>query len=169
MRVSARSRVSAVSQWSTYFSAQVGAGAALSGLVFVALSINLRQILSASSLVGRAAEALLVLLLPVIVGLLALAPSTSGASASPILVFILVVGAAVVVIIVRARHDTGRSTRDYALRVIFVAGAVLVEAMGGLLVVTQSSAGPAWLADGGIVCMLAGVAEAWVLLVEILR
>jgi modulator of FtsH protease len=51
--------------WHTFFSTQAEVSAALTGLVFVALSINLKQILSLPGLADRAGEALLLLLLPV--------------------------------------------------------------------------------------------------------
>ena len=59
-----------VGDWSTFFAAQVGAGAALTGLVFVALSINLKQILAFPGLPSRAAEAIILLMQPVLIGAL---------------------------------------------------------------------------------------------------
>src|SRR5262249_51640091 len=47
--------------WDSFFVAQVSASAALTGLVFVALSINLQRIMNFPQLVDRAAEALIVL------------------------------------------------------------------------------------------------------------
>ena len=47
--------------WSDFFVAQVGATAALAGLVVVAISINLQRILSFPQLPGRAAEMLILL------------------------------------------------------------------------------------------------------------
>src|SRR3954452_21156184 len=49
--------------------------AALAGLVFVALSINLRDILGAPGLTGRAAEAIILMVQPVIAALLVLIPN----------------------------------------------------------------------------------------------
>ncbi len=43
--------------WANFFVAEVGASAALTGLVVVAISINLAKILSYPSLPDRAAEA----------------------------------------------------------------------------------------------------------------
>ena len=47
--------------WANFFVAEVGAAAALSGLVIVAISINLQRILSFPQLPGRAAEMLIML------------------------------------------------------------------------------------------------------------
>ena len=79
-----------VGDWSTFFAAQVGAGAALTGLVFVALSINLKQILSFPGLPSRSAEAIILLMQPVIVGALVLIPEQRLVAVG---IEILVVGA----------------------------------------------------------------------------
>jgi hypothetical protein len=49
------------SAWSTFFSAQIGASAGLTGLIFVAVSINLKQIVELPHLVARSAKALFTL------------------------------------------------------------------------------------------------------------
>lgn len=47
--------------WADFFVAASGASAALLGLLFVSLSINLEQILKTSGLTSRAAETMLLL------------------------------------------------------------------------------------------------------------
>jgi modulator of FtsH protease len=47
-----------IGQWTVFFSAQTAAAAALAGLIFVAISINLKQIVSGPHLVARSAKAL---------------------------------------------------------------------------------------------------------------
>src|ERR1700685_3350432 len=51
-----------MSDWVTFFATQCGASAALIGLLFVALSINLQRIILIPYLVDRLAEAVLVFL-----------------------------------------------------------------------------------------------------------
>jgi MFS-type transporter involved in bile tolerance (Atg22 family) len=48
-------------QWSSFLSAEVGASAALTGLIFVAVSINLTRILAYPHLTPRVAKALVTL------------------------------------------------------------------------------------------------------------
>jgi modulator of FtsH protease len=66
-----------LSSWHQLFATEAGVGAALTGLVFVALSINLGQILDVPGLAGRAGEALFLLVLPILVGLAGVLPQTS--------------------------------------------------------------------------------------------
>ena len=66
--------------WGALFLAAAGATAALSGLIFVGLSVNIRTVLAADKregqnfLTGRALEALAALLLVLVISLVALVP-----------------------------------------------------------------------------------------------
>ena len=60
--------------WHDFFIAEVGASAALAGLLFVALSINMEHILSDAALPARAAQSLAAFMLVVVLGSLALIP-----------------------------------------------------------------------------------------------
>src|SRR5260370_42523895 len=60
--------------WANFFLAQVGAAAALTGTIYVAVSINLTKILAYPTLPGRALEALLYLLTVLVIGTLGLVP-----------------------------------------------------------------------------------------------
>ena len=60
--------------WAAFFTAVTGAAAALVGLLFVAVSINLDKILKNAMLPARAAETLAVLLFVVVSSALALVP-----------------------------------------------------------------------------------------------
>jgi hypothetical protein len=54
-------------EWESLFLAEAGASAALAGLLFVALSINLERILKGAGLPGRAGEAIVLLLTALVV------------------------------------------------------------------------------------------------------
>jgi len=63
-----------VGEWSNFFLAQVGASAALTGLIFVGVSVNLTRILEYAALPDRALEAIIVLVQVLLVSSLVLVP-----------------------------------------------------------------------------------------------
>lgn len=159
------------SSWPTFFSTQAEVSAALTGLVFVALSINLKQILSIPGLAGQAGEALLLLLLPLLIGLAGALPQTSIRAFGGELLGLGLIDFTAVSLIVLAGYRTSRARRrnEYVARVLMAEGAVVPTVIAGILLVTQHSGGLWWQAAGTALCIAAGVADGWVLLVEILR
>jgi hypothetical protein len=157
--------------WQTLFATQAGVGAALTGLVFVALSINLKQILAIPSLANRAGEALLLLLLPVINGLMGVLPQTSSrALGGELLAVAVTLWVVVSLILARARKDGhGRPAHEFAIRVGIAEAAVVPAIVAGCLLLSGNLDGMWWQAAATILCIVAGVSDAWVLLVEILR
>jgi hypothetical protein len=63
--------------WSNFLVAEAGASAALAGLIFVAVSINLPKIIELPGVSGRAAEALALLIGVLIIATMGLAPNQS--------------------------------------------------------------------------------------------
>jgi modulator of FtsH protease len=66
--------------WTAMFAASAGASAALTGLLFVAVSVNIERILDFSGLPERALQTLLMLLSAVIISLAVLIPGQSAAA-----------------------------------------------------------------------------------------
>ncbi|HEY1738836.1 MAG TPA: hypothetical protein VGI86_09010 [Acidimicrobiia bacterium] len=157
--------------WNTFLEAQVGASAALTGLVFVALSINLASIIEAPQLVHRAAEALVVLVSPVLIGLGVLAPASSLRSIGVTVLVLAGIAAAIVnLLLVRGRvHARGRPVREFRVRVIGAELAVLPAVVGSVMLIANSRSGLRAVALGAVFSIAAGMIDAWVLLVEILR
>jgi modulator of FtsH protease len=159
-----------IGDWETFFAAQAGASAALAGLVFVALSINLKEILAIPGLPGRAAEAIVLMVLPVFTGLVALVPNQSLRALGLEYLLLGIAAAALVSITLRSAHSVaaGRPTREFASRPVALL-AVLPTVVAGALLVSGHIAGLDWQVAGTLLCLTAGIADAWVLLVEILR
>jgi hypothetical protein len=157
--------------WDTFFAAQVGASAALAGLLFVGLSINMARIIKYPILVNRAFQALWVLVGVLLVSSLELIP---GQPDLEFAIEILVVGSAIIGgSVYLGRRDFSTVPKEYrrpalveaALLIVglafYVAGAILLILIGsnGLYVIV-----PAVLSGYCI-----AVLDAWVLLVEVNR
>jgi hypothetical protein len=157
--------------WTDFFIATAGAGAALAGLVFVAFSINLREILKFPGLTGRGAESLILLLAPVFVAIVGLWPIGSTRVVG---LALTVLGFAfwltVVLIIVRSGRDLHGATRSqYLSRIILSQLATLPTIVAGISLTIALGPGLHLLVLGTVATFAAGVIGAWILLVEILR
>lgn len=156
--------------WHDFFAAQAGAGAALAGLVFVAISINLKNVLTSKAVSGRAVEALILLVSLLIVGLLALIPD-QGEEALGIefIAFGLVISVALIRVGSGAHNAGGATPRQHLLRIALGQLASLPIIIAGISLITEDGGGLFWVAGAAFVAIVAGMIGAWVLLVEILR
>lgn len=157
--------------WADFFASASASTAALLGLLFVSLSINLERILKTAGLTSRASETMLLLGAALIMSLLALMPDRStGQLGIPVLVVgALAWGWPMLAQIrgLRSGHhqpvtyEVGR----FALRQL----ATVPVLVAGILLLTGAASGLDWLAVGLILCIVVSLVTAWVLLVEILR
>lgn len=156
--------------WHDFFAAQAAAGAALAGLVFVAISINLKNVLSSKAVSGRAVEALILLLSLLIVGLFALIPEQGQEALG---IEFVVFGVIMTVALVRfgsgADNAGGATPRQHLARIVLGQLTSLPIVIGGISLITEGGGGLYWIAGAAIVAIVAGMVGAWVLLVEILR
>jgi hypothetical protein len=158
--------------WASFFAAEVGASAALTGLLVVAISINLARILAIAQLPGRAAEGLIILVGAFVLSSVALIPDQSAtAFATEVLISGLVMALAPLSIQLRSwQPPEGVSRARQVIRLIvnMTAGVPVIVA-GVLLLTSAAGEGLHWLAAGIIITLVSAVWNAWVLLVEILR
>ena len=157
--------------WANFFVAEVAASAALTGLLIVAISINLARILSIEQLPGRAAEGLITLVGVLVLTSIGLVPNQPPALFGAEVLTIGVVTFLVPLIIQLRSWNAivAVSGAKQYVRLILGASASLPFIIAGILLVYGGGAGLYWIAAGVIVSLAAGVWNAWVLLVEILR
>lgn len=160
-----------LADWQTYFAVQAGAAATLTGLVFVAVSINLTRILSVPGLPGRAFDALLQLLQVFFIASFTLVPHQSApALATEILVIAVLSLIAQFISQTRyARLQPDHPRSWLATRIILSLAAALPFCFCGVLLLPGSPAAIFGLVLGCIFSFVAAVMGAWILLIEILR
>ena len=157
--------------WENFFIAEVGASAALLGLIFVGISINLTRILSIHGLPNRALLALIILLTILIVSSLLLVP---WQALTLVGIEILVVGLIVWIIatmldvtILRTRERQYR--RPYMVNLVLTQFALLPYIVAGIIVLMRGASGLYWLVPAIVISFIKAILDAWVLLVEINR
>lgn len=155
--------------WHDFFVAQAGATAALAGLVFVAVSINLERILSFPRLPHRAAVTVALFAGILLQSPLALMGEvTLVAFGALVLVIAGGIEAFVVISGLRMGRDRANGHKELQLAAMYQL-ALLPQLVGGVLLVAGGGAGLYWVAAGYAVSTLVALTNAWVLLVEILR
>jgi hypothetical protein len=158
------------SEWTDFFVAGAGASAALAGLVFVAVSINVDRILGFRGLPERALATVMLLLSVVLVSLIGLMPGQSRAALAGELLGVGLVFA-VVILGLTGRSMAGRDGQRlhaFVLWLLVGLGTVPVV-VGAVSLLAEAGGGLYWVAAGIVLATTGAVANAWVLLVEILR
>ncbi len=157
--------------WSDFFVATVGATAALAGLVFVSLSINLARIIELPGVSARAGETMALLTGALAASLVMIVP---GLSARMLGGLLLLIAAPVwlVPVMGQLRAWRGRAfvtRRLAATRSLLFQLAALPAVVAALALLGGYPHAVGWLAFGVIMSIIVAISNAWVLLVEIMR
>jgi modulator of FtsH protease len=154
--------------WSDFAVATAGAAAALAGLLFVALSINISSVVGSPHTTARAASALVLLASPVFLALAVLVPWGATVLGVVLVVLAVAVGAGLAVMLPRPIPEVPLAAWLLATvlpPVVLVVGTLLA----GVGLLAGGLGGLVWLAPAIGFALGGGLVGAWVLLVEILR
>jgi hypothetical protein len=158
-------------EWVEFGVAIAGAAAVLAGLVFVAVSINLEKVLEVHGLPGRAGESIVMFAGVLILSFGLLMPGQSRVA----LGVELVVGGALLaaLLILIALPGLNRPTRQplswRITRIVIALAASVPVVVAGASLLAEGGGGLYWLAAAFALSLIAGIANAWVLLVEVVR
>ncbi|GAB3802488.1 hypothetical protein GCM10028798_19740 [Humibacter antri] len=158
--------------WGEFFVAIAGASAALAGLIIVAISVTIKEILASPSLPSRAATTVSSMVLILVIAVLALIPHQPDTVLGIEILVASLIGLAPPLVMVRrmavdsSYHRSGSSIAFIgALCIVPVGLAVL----GGAFMIAESTLAVALLAAAIVAVLVSSMLNAWVLLVEIQR
>ena len=158
--------------WSTFFQGELGAAAALAGLLFVSVSVNHARILELGRMADRGLEALAMLFLVIVIASLGLIP---GQPTRLFGIEALAAGTVAFVALLPLQRDYLRQTeaahRANSLRmVMFSRGALAVIVLAGAVLAARGDEMGLYILPAGVLAVFLAVGlNAWVLLIEINR
>jgi hypothetical protein len=163
--------VTSISDWTQFFVAVLGAAAALAGLVFVGLALNMTRILSLPTLPNRAIQAISVLAGIVFAAALVLVP---GQTAEELGLEIIAFGIVLWAILTRLSVQNFRTAKPEIRHFVVdetIWGQVCAGffILGGIALVLWGPVGLYLVVPGVLLSFANGILDAWVLLVEINR
>jgi hypothetical protein len=158
-------------EWVEFGVALAGAAAVLAGLVFVAVSINLEKVLEVRGLPGRAGESIVMFGGVLILSFSLLMPGQSRVAVG---VELLVGGgllAALLLLIALPglNRPTTQPLSWRITRIVVVLAVSVPVIVAGVSMLVKWGGGLYWLAAAFALALAAGIANAWVLLVEVVR
>jgi hypothetical protein len=157
--------------WTDFSVAVVGASAALTGLLFVAVSINIDQILAIAALAGRALSTMILFVVPLVVGVLVLVP---GQSATALGLELIATGAVAGGGLLRINRPANRGELEprsswLLIRLVPSVTITVFLTLAGTGLIARAGGGLYWVAPAIVVAFVGGLATVWVLLVEVRR
>ena len=159
------------SAWTEFAAGIVAASSALAGLVFVALSINVEGIIGMPGVPALALEGITVLTTVLIAAIVLLTPGQSGSWLAAELIVIGLGHSLMVGVLAYRTYFAAlpefRTKRIQMALISLVPGALV--GVAGIGLATNSIGGLYWLVPASVLGMLAGITNAWVLLIEIKR
>ncbi|MDR3711404.1 MAG: hypothetical protein P4L51_01210 [Puia sp.] len=158
-------------QWANYFLSTAGGAAALTGLIFVSVSLNLKRILSINHLPARALGSLVLLANILIVSSLCLIP---GQSLAVLGIEVSLFGVTIWIVLTRMDIVMYKTTIQeykihYIRNLVYSQLAAVPYLVAGGCLLGKSAAGFYWLVAGITFSFIKSLTDAWVLLVEINR
>jgi hypothetical protein len=153
-----------IAAWTNYGVAVVGGAAALTGLLFVAVSVNSAWFWSSKAIRSRSGQALVLFIIPLVTGLLLLVPGQSTAALGiEIVVFGLLAGRVLLALSSEKVKDEPRSIvlLDRLSPRVIIATALIIA---GVSLIVGRFGGLYWLLAVHIGALLTGLLNAWVFL-----
>jgi hypothetical protein len=140
---------------------------ALTGLLFVAVSVRSEVLAASRSLSSRAAQTLVLFMTSVLAAVLLVAPQPRAALGSELLALAAVSGTVLIILDRRAGHSADRGVARYIER--FSPNSITAVLMGiaGVTFLARAGGGLYWLIPAAATSLVGGVINAWLFLIKV--
>jgi len=153
--------------WRDFGGAVASLAGALTGLLFVAVSLTSEVLAGSRSLTSRAAQTLVLFVTPAITAVLLVAPQPGPALGAELLAVAAVSVAALFVLDRRAGHDAGSGVARYIDRASPNMTTAVLTGIAGLSLLLKVGGGLYWMIPAVLAGLVGGVINAWLFLVRV--
>jgi hypothetical protein len=153
--------------WRDFAVTVAGLAGALTGLLFVALSIKGEALARSQGLRSRAAQTLVLFLISAIASIVLVAPQPGPAIGAELLVAAAVSGVALFVLDRRAGHDQESGVARYIERASPNTVTAVLVGLAGLTFLLKAGGGLYWMIPAVLASLVGGVVNAWLFLLKL--
>lgn len=153
--------------WTSFGGALAAVAGALTGLLFVALSVKGAALSTSLALSSRAAQTLVLFMTSVLIALILAAPQPSTAVGAELMAVAVLSGAALLVLDRRAGQAREPGIARFVERFSPNTITAILVAVAGVTVLVGAGGGLYWLIPAVVASLLGGVINAWLFLVRI--
>jgi hypothetical protein len=153
--------------WTGFGEALAAVAGALTGLLFVALSVKSDLMAASHSLTSRAAQTLVLFMTSVLVAVLLVAPQPAAALGAELLAVAAVSGTTLLILDRRAGHSSHQAVERYIEKFSPNMITAVLVGVAGITFLLRAGGGLYWLIPAAMASLLGGVINAWLFLVRV--
>lgn len=157
----------ATAPWAGFGEALAAVAGALTGLLFVALSVKSAAVAASHSLRSRAAQTLVLFMIAVPVAVLLVAPQPAAATGWELVAVAAASAAILLVLDRRAGHGSDQGVARYIEKFSPNTITAVLVGVAGITFLVKAGGGLYWLIPAAVAGLVGGVVNAWLFLVRV--